>query len=220
MGAAEVVRSVQARMTVRDLPATGAEPQGPSADCVLNSEKYSAASARQRLARAAADNFQFLWRSLRRLGIRPDAAVDDAVQRVFEIAARKVDRVEAGLERAFLFRTAMFVAAEERRGQRRVRDRATEIDPLELAAPEPDPEQALTQRRTREYLDRVLAALPMELRTVFILFELEGLTAVQIGALLDVPEGTASSRLRRARQLFHEEARRLRARIEFRGGER
>ena len=46
--------------------------------------------ADDRLGRAVRENFQFIWRSLRRLGVRPDHAVDDAAQHVFEVAARKV----------------------------------------------------------------------------------------------------------------------------------
>jgi Sigma-70, region 4 len=51
-------------------------------------------------------------------------------------------------------------------------------------------------------LDDVLAQLPLELRAVLVLFELEGLELKQIAALEDIPVGTASSRLRRAREDF------------------
>jgi RNA polymerase sigma-70 factor (ECF subfamily) len=157
-----------------------------------------------------------MWRLLRRLGVRPDAAVDDAVQRVFEIIARKADRVPEGLERAFLFKTAVLVAAEERRRQQRTRERATEQEPLELASSEPDPEAALDERRNRELLDEILESMPEKFRTVFVLFELEGLTCAQIGRLLGVPEGTATSRLRIGRRHFQEAARRVRARLSWR----
>jgi RNA polymerase sigma-70 factor (ECF subfamily) len=51
-------------------------------------------------------------------------------------------------------------------------------------------------------LDRALDALPDELRTVFVLFELESMSGVEIASLLDLPAGTVASRLRRARHLF------------------
>jgi RNA polymerase sigma-70 factor (ECF subfamily) len=54
----------------------------------------------------------------------------------------------------------------------------------------------------------------MDLRTVFILFEIEGLSAPSIASMLDIPVGTAASRLRRARDIFREHAARLRKRIE------
>src|SRR5262245_2003031 len=78
-------------MRDRDTVAPGRIPPAPETD----SER------RQRLARASADAFQFVWRLLRRLGVYPESTVDDAVQRVFEIAARKSERVPPGLERAF-----------------------------------------------------------------------------------------------------------------------
>lgn len=172
---------------------------------------------RTRLAETAAGSFQFLWRSLRRLGVSPDSAVDDAVQRVFEIAARKAEQVALGHERAFLFKTAILVAAEARRGQRRARERESEASIFELVSCDPNPEQALSERRSRECLDAVLETLPLDLRSVFVLYELEGLTVVEIAGLLEVPQGTAASRLRRAREQFQLAVRRLRAKMSLRG---
>jgi RNA polymerase sigma-70 factor (ECF subfamily) len=40
------------------------------------------------------------------------------------------------------------------------------------------------------------------LKTVFILAELEGQTMPQVSTLLEIPLGTATSRLRRAREAF------------------
>jgi RNA polymerase sigma-70 factor (ECF subfamily) len=149
---------------------------------------------------------------LRRLGVRPHAAVDDAVQRVFEVAARKTDNVPAGMERAFLFKTAVLVAAEERRRQQQTLKRLADAEAADLESPALDPERALAARRERELLDELLDELPEKLRTVFVLFELEGLTSIEIAKLLGVPAGTAASRLRLAREQFHDGAKRLRAR--------
>jgi len=44
--------------------------------------------------------------------------------------------------------------------------------------------------------------MPEELSSVFVLFELEGMTSIEIAALLEIPVGTAASRLRRAREHF------------------
>jgi RNA polymerase sigma-70 factor, ECF subfamily len=46
--------------------------------------------------------------------------------------------------------------------------------------------------------------MPLEFRTVFVLYELEEMTTVEVAALLQLPLGTAASRLRRARALFQE----------------
>jgi RNA polymerase sigma-70 factor (ECF subfamily) len=48
-----------------------------------------------------------------------------------------------------------------------------------------------------------------ELVTVFILFELEGMSTPEIAQLLEIPVGTVASRLRRARAAFKTGAARL-----------
>src|SRR5688572_1788938 len=71
----------------------------------------------RRLEVMARDQFQFVWRSLRRLGVR-EPATDDAAQKVFEIATRRLASIRSGAERAFLFNTAVRVAIEFRRTAR------------------------------------------------------------------------------------------------------
>jgi hypothetical protein len=111
-----------------------------------------------------------------------------------------------------LLKTALLIAAEERRTQRRARAVGDAIGVDELPDPQPLPDAALEARRHRELLDIVLDSLDAELRTVFVLFELEGWSSAAIAELLGIPVGTVASRLRRARESFHAEARRLRAR--------
>jgi RNA polymerase sigma-70 factor (ECF subfamily) len=168
-----------------------------------------------RLRALAADNFQFIWRCLRRFGLAPHA-VDDAAQQVFEVAARRLDDIAVGRERAFLFKTALHAARNARRAV--VRGRLSDAAALEqLTDPGETPEDAVDTLRSRALLDAVLDALPLELRSVFVLFELEELTTAEIARLLEIPPGTVASRLRRARQEFHTQAKRIRARREFDG---
>lgn len=163
-----------------------------------------------RLAAMAAENFHFIWRSLRRLGV-PPPLVDDAAQQVFEVAARRLDEVEPGRERAFLFKTALFVAAEAARtaARRRARDGGDAVD--ELGDDRPNPEEAADRTRRRALLDEVLERMQVDVRVVFVLFELEELSMAEIARMLDLPPGTVASRLRRARETFHKEAKRVRA---------
>jgi RNA polymerase sigma-70 factor (ECF subfamily) len=51
-------------------------------------------------------------------------------------------------------------------------------------------------------LDRLLGTMELELRTVFVLYEIEQLSRAEIAELLAVPAGTVASRLRRAREDF------------------
>jgi RNA polymerase sigma-70 factor (ECF subfamily) len=175
------------------------------------------ASARAaRLEAMAAECFQFIWRSLRRLGV-PAEAVDDAAQQVFVVAATKIDAIEPGRERAYLYMTAVRVAADARKAAARRREIALPEALDARADALPGPEQALSDERDRALLDAVLDALPIDLRTVFTLFELEDMTTAEIAALLELPAGTVASRLRRAREEFQATARRLTARAHTTG---
>jgi RNA polymerase sigma-70 factor (ECF subfamily) len=147
------------------------------------------------------DHFDALWRTLKSLGVAA-AAVDDAAQQVFLIALRKIRRIEAGSERAFLLGTAVGVAANARRGASRAKEIA-DADALAAGVdPSLNPEQAAIVAERRAIVERVLDGMPDDLRVVFVLFELEGLTSVEIAAMLSIPVGTVSSRLRRAREQF------------------
>lgn len=162
-------------------------------------------------------HFDFIWRSLRRLGVRSEA-VDDATQEVFIVASRRLADIQPGRERAFLFGTALRVAAEDRRARARRREEDGGAVALEAEPdPSPSPEDLTEQKRARELLDHVLESMPFDLRAVFVLFELEDLTMAEIAECLELPPGTVASRLRRAREEF----RTLVARIEARrAGER
>ncbi|HEX2669467.1 MAG TPA: sigma-70 family RNA polymerase sigma factor [Polyangiaceae bacterium] len=164
-----------------------------------------------RLAALAREHFSFIWRSLRRLGVS-EPAVDDATQQVFEVAARRLDDLQVGREKAFLFKTALLVAMKARRVAARARSEAggPEIESLHDSGP--SPEESALLRENRQLLDRALAALGLPERTVFVLFEIEELSLTEIAELVAIPRGTVASRLRRARELFHAEAKRLRAR--------
>ncbi len=147
----------------------------------------------------------FIWRLLRRLGI-PAASVDDATQQVFCVAARRVDDIKPGSERSFLFGAAVRVASDRRRS-REFRDPPVEQAGEEMD-PAPNPEELAETRQRRVILQEILESMPMELRAVIILFELEQMTKLEVSELLGIPVGTAVSRLRRAREEFKACARR------------
>jgi RNA polymerase sigma-70 factor (ECF subfamily) len=167
-------------------------------------------------ARALVDaHFRFVWRLLRRLGLA-EADADDVAQQVFVVASNKLDAVIAGSERGFLYRTAVHLASRFRRARGRRREDPS--DDLErMSSPEPDLEELVDRRRARELLDDVLQHLPDDQRTVFVLFEIEQLTSVEIAGVLELPLGTVASRLRRAREQFQAELTRRTARDNFRG---
>jgi RNA polymerase sigma-70 factor (ECF subfamily) len=170
----------------------------------------------ERLRGMVMEHFQFTFRLLRR--ILPHDAAEDATQQTFAIATRKIARIEPGRERAFLCQTAIWVASHARRVYARRREVRDDEALEQLADSFPTPEEVAVDGDRRRLLDEVLAAMPLELRTVFVLFELEGLEGHEIAALVGIPAGTVASRLRRARQEFHDQAKRARARLAFPGG--
>jgi RNA polymerase sigma-70 factor (ECF subfamily) len=173
------------------------------------------ASADQRLHALVEAHFDFVWRSLRRLGLS-SADSDDAAQQVFWVAARKLDTIELGRERAFLFGTALRVASDVRRAAARRPE--TSGERTDVHDPQLNPEELTERRQARALLDEILDSMPMDMRTVFVLFELEELGVNEIAVLCEIPVGTVASRLRRARQLFRSAAKRYRAKDALRGG--
>ncbi|MCU0656142.1 MAG: sigma-70 family RNA polymerase sigma factor [Polyangiaceae bacterium] len=169
------------------------------------------ATPAERLRRLIEAHFDFVGRSLRRLGV-PEADVDDACQQVFLVVSRKLEEIEESREKSYLFGVALRVASDARRGRRRRAAVLSEGEEgAEGVAEEGCPERTLQQRRARAMLDEILESMPIELRTVFVLFELEEMTMSEIAHTIEVPPGTVASRLRRAREHFQEQTRRLQA---------
>jgi RNA polymerase sigma-70 factor, ECF subfamily len=148
-----------------------------------------------------------IWNFVRRLGVA-EADVDDAVQRVFLVLSDRLSSIVPDSERGFLFGTALRVAADVRRAARRRREDAVDVlddRPIDL----PAPDELADQKRARALVDRVLEQMPLDLRAVLILFEVEELSTLEIAELLELPMGTVGSRLRRAREDFQARVKRL-----------
>jgi RNA polymerase sigma-70 factor, ECF subfamily len=76
----------------------------------------------------------------------------------------------------------------------------------ELVAGGDDPETALMNTEGRRRADRLIAALPVELRETLVLRELEELSYKEIAEITRTPIGTVMSRLWRARRMIVEAA--------------
>jgi RNA polymerase sigma-70 factor (ECF subfamily) len=170
----------------------------PAPKVVLMGAQREAVAIEARVRRMFDDHFDFVWRTLRRLGLE-NAAADDAAQEVFVLAARKLDAIAPERERSFLFGSAIRIAANARRRRSRTEvplDVESGIDP---ASPAPLPDEQVESRQALERLDRALSSLPDDLRVVLVLTELDAMSQPAIAELLDLPVGTVASRLRRAR---------------------
>jgi RNA polymerase sigma-70 factor (ECF subfamily) len=148
------------------------------------------------------DNVAFVWRSLRRLGVR-EASLKDAVQDVFIVVHRRLeDFDERAHVRTWLFRICMHTARDQRRRahvRREVFDDAS-LDHASSSAK--TPVELMEDREALLLFDAALDRLAMEQRAVFILFELEEMTGERIAECLGLPLGTVYSRLRRSREAF------------------
>jgi RNA polymerase sigma-70 factor (ECF subfamily) len=72
-------------------------------------------------------------------------------------------------------------------------------DGYAMTATTPDPESASIRRDEQRTLERLIAALPEEHRTVLMLREIEEMDYSQIALVTRVPIGTVMSRLARSR---------------------
>lgn len=156
------------------------------------------AAAQARLEAMFRQHHGLIWRTLRRLGCSPDAAAD-YTQQAYLIAAERLEQVRPGCERAFLFSTAVRLSRTNYRRHQRLEL----VDDMDVHQnPHPAVEHASRRQRAHQLLERILGRLDPELVSVFVLFELEGLSTREIAELHDIPLGTAASRLRRAREAF------------------
>jgi RNA polymerase sigma-70 factor, ECF subfamily len=158
--------------------------------------------------------FRYIWRLLRRLGLSATDA-DDAAQQVFLAASSRFADMLPGRERAFLYGTALNVASKWRRAARREHGDADGPEDPMVDSSEPA-DELVDRRRARETLDDILALMPLELRAVLVLYEIEGQTAAEIAEITGLARGTVASRLRRAREEFSEHVKRISARQKFR----
>lgn len=175
------------------------------------------AAGRPEFARVYEQHVRFVWRTLRRLGV-PYEDSDDAVQDVFLIVHRKLGdfRPEAPVKH-WLFRLAAGIARDHRRTRRRKDPKQHGLIPVphddEIADDRQQGPGELAERTAAARLIRdVLQELDLPKREVFILAELEQMTAPEMAQVLELPLNTVYSRLRRARSEFEEALMRRRAR--------
>jgi len=160
----------------------------------------------RRLAAVYTEHHAFVWRSLLRLGV-DEHRVDDAVHDAFMVVAKRLHEFEGRASmRTWLFAIVMRVAQSLRRDAARERTRRERLQG------EPDP-VALPFDRTdaARTLQALLDRLDDDQRAVFVMAELEGMTAPEIAAVIGAKVPTVYSRLRLAREAIERLVARARA---------
>lgn len=143
-----------------------------------------------------------VWRVVSRLGVRP-GDVEDAVQDVFVVAHRRLATLDPSAASSWFTGIAVRVAHDYRR--RDVRKPASSLEAeVELRDRGARPDELVAQRDALDYALQLLERMPAEQRDVFVLAELEQLTAPEIADATSVPINTVYSRLRLARARFNE----------------
>jgi RNA polymerase sigma-70 factor, ECF subfamily len=144
--------------------------------------------------------FDFVWRSLRRLGV-PESGLDDAAQDVFLVVHRRLAEFEArSTLKTWLFGIVLRVVSTHRRTA--ARRPTVPLGDEPAAAPTRAPEELTDASRAAALVRELLETLDEDRRAVFVLTELEEMTAPEISAALGVNLNTVYSRLRAARRDF------------------
>lgn len=154
-------------------------------------------TARVLVADVYEEYFEFVWRSLRRLGVQ-DEDLRDAAHDVFLVVCLKFSSFEGRSSRkTWLFGIALRVAKRHRHQRRGV-----PTSDAEVFDPRGGPERGAQMVEAVEIVQQILDEIGDDHRAVFVMAELEEMTAPEVAAVLHVPVNTVYSKLRLARAAF------------------
>jgi len=159
--------------------------------------------------------FDLVWRTLRRLGVAP-AAIDDALQDVFLVVHRRLQEFERrSTIQTWIFGITLRVASDYLRRGRRL-EHTTVVD-LELCDEQSlDPLEQRARSEATLLLYAALGELDPDKRAAFVLVELEEMTLAEVAIAVGANINTVSSRVKAARRQFEAAVRRLRAKDDWR----
>lgn len=131
----------------------------------------------------------------------PGGDPDDLLQEVFLVALRRAAVLQKHPEpRAWLYRVAVNVASAARR-KAKLR-RFFGLDHAEDVEDGLTPQDVFEQAESARHVYRALDRLTEKKRTVFVLYELEGLSGEEIALVVQCPLKTVWTRLHHARKEF------------------
>jgi RNA polymerase sigma-70 factor (ECF subfamily) len=110
-------------------------------------------------------------------------------------------------EKIHSFRSFMFAVARRRLIDRLRRRGGASIDPTQvtIAALTQSPASKLARRQQERWVLEALRRIPIDSQIVLELYYWESLPGPELAAVLDIPEGTARGRIRKAKKLLGEE---------------
>lgn len=141
-----------------------------------------------------------VFRFLRRRGVL-ERDLDDAVQEVFVVAWRKLHTLRPDASaRGWLLSIAYRVGGHALRDRKKAID--NEGDPDPLPAPQASPEDATARAEAAAVVRDFVSGLEDSRRQVFLLSEVDGLTAPEIAQVTETNLNTVYTRIRAVRRLF------------------
>jgi RNA polymerase sigma-70 factor (ECF subfamily) len=158
------------------------------------------ASSRSPIDRAVIfdEHFDYVWATLRRLGV-PEADREDLVHDVFlKIYTRLADYDETGPIRPWLFVFAYGVAVDHHR----LTLQGVEVlgAPIEAVAGNASADDRIAALEQRELILEALQTLALDRRAVLVMHDVDDVAMPQIAHSLEIPLDVAYSRLRLARE--------------------
>jgi RNA polymerase sigma-70 factor (ECF subfamily) len=163
--------------------------------------------------------FGFVWSCTRRLGVT-EAEIDDVVQEVFIVINGRLSTLQQPESlRSWVYGIVRRTVSTHRRAKRaKVVHTAEYVAQPEMQYPQmPSPQQLAEQSDQVRLLWSLLDKIDPAKREVFVLAELDEMTAPEIASAIEVPLNTVYSRLRAARQELEEALQRHNARTSKRG---
>lgn len=146
------------------------------------------------------EHFAFVWRLVGAFGVEPGAR-DDLVQETFLVVRRRLGSFQPDRPmRAWIAGIARRVVSHHRRA----RDRAARREAGWSYTASDDPEATLERADAVALIESFLDELDHDKREVFVLMEIERMTAREVEAIVGVNHRTLHTRLRAARLLLAE----------------
>jgi RNA polymerase sigma-70 factor (ECF subfamily) len=143
--------------------------------------------------------FAFVWRLAANSRV-PHAHLDDVVQETFLVIHRRLPTFEGRSSLRTWIAAVTRNTVKEFLRRKRHHILGNEVDPDSSASASMNPVEQLEASAAAALLDRFLDEMPEEQRDVFILAEIEQMTANEIATVLEANPNTVRTRLRAARQ--------------------
>jgi len=133
--------------------------------------------------------------------------VDDEVEDLIQVTLLACVRYQKSLDGVDSFRAYLFTVARNelfRHLRRRAKRDVVDFGDTSVIALGISPTSIVARRQQQQRLVAALRSLPVELQLVLELHYWEGLSTAELALVVDAPQGTIKSRLRRARSMLAE----------------